>query len=133
MRLLRGAQGGGGVSLRVEVDEERLRAARRRAGSQVHRGGRLADTALLVRDRVDLAHVRATLAKRSPYPCAWRGGRIACSACLSSPTGPRTPRSGLASWSRAFSTSSTSTATSRSPRTRNGSRSPSRETRTTAC
>ena len=50
------AQRDGGVALGVEVDEQGLGARRGDAGGEVDRGGRLADAALLVRDRVDGAH-----------------------------------------------------------------------------
>jgi hypothetical protein len=44
------------VGLRVDVDEQRRVAGLRDAGGDVDRGGRLADAALLVRDRVHGAH-----------------------------------------------------------------------------
>jgi len=45
-----------GVALRVEIDEQRLRAGGGYTGGQVDCGRRLADAALLVRDCVDEAH-----------------------------------------------------------------------------
>src|SRR5262249_10497361 len=46
-------EGRGGAALDVEIDEERAQAAAREPGGQVHRRGRLADAALLVRDAKD--------------------------------------------------------------------------------
>ena len=43
------------VSLRVEVEDQHTRAVLGEAGGQVHRGGRLADATLLVRDSHDPA------------------------------------------------------------------------------
>jgi hypothetical protein len=61
VQVLSGADGGGRVSLRIEVDEERLIPVRGRAGGEVDGGRRLADAALLVRHRVDLAHAAPRL------------------------------------------------------------------------
>ncbi len=52
----------GRVGLRVDVDEQRLVARLGDAGGDVDGGRRLADAALLVRDRVDGAHPPETLA-----------------------------------------------------------------------
>ena len=53
------AEPGSRVRLRVEVDDERRLAGLREAGGEVDRGRRLADAALLVRERVDPAgHTR---------------------------------------------------------------------------
>ena len=46
----------GRVRLRVEVDDERALAGLREAGGEVDGGRRLADAALLVRERVDPGH-----------------------------------------------------------------------------
>ena len=56
MHVSLAAQRDGRVALGIEVDEQRLGAARGYAGGDVDRGRRLADTALLVRDRVDDTH-----------------------------------------------------------------------------
>ena len=47
----------GEMSLRVEVDSKDARTFLSERGGQVHRGRRLADAALLVRDRDDPCHV----------------------------------------------------------------------------
>src|SRR3546814_6589945 len=44
-------QSGGGIALRIEIDEQRTPAGRRECGGQIDRGRRLAYPALLVRDR----------------------------------------------------------------------------------
>src|SRR5207248_4242807 len=49
------AEARGRVRLRVEVDDERPLARLREAGGEVDRGRRLADPALLVRERIDRA------------------------------------------------------------------------------
>src|SRR4051812_36277055 len=54
--VARDAETHGRVALWIDVDDERLVAGRRDARGHVDRGGRLADPALLVRDRVDGAH-----------------------------------------------------------------------------
>ena len=54
--------GDGRVALRIEVDEQGLRARRGDAGGEVDGGGRLPDSALLVRDRVDDSHQLGRLA-----------------------------------------------------------------------
>src|SRR5262249_57972836 len=46
----------GRVALRVEVQEQHLAARRGERGREVHRGGGLADAALLVRDGNDALH-----------------------------------------------------------------------------
>ena len=45
------AEGGAGIALRVEIDDEDLQAGLRHGGRHVDGGRRLADSALLVRDR----------------------------------------------------------------------------------
>ncbi len=57
----------GRVALGVEVDQQRLRAARGDAGGNVDRGRRLADATLLIRHRVDRAHIAATLVTRARW------------------------------------------------------------------
>src|ERR687891_506419 len=56
VRLL--AEPGGGVGLRIEIDDERLGAGLRETRREVDRSGRLADPALLVREREDAPHRR---------------------------------------------------------------------------
>src|SRR5439155_15739124 len=51
-----------GVRLRVEVDDERALTGLGETGGEVDRSRRLADAALLVRERVDLPGHEATLA-----------------------------------------------------------------------
>jgi hypothetical protein len=46
-------EGGAGIALGVEVDDERLQALQRECRRDVHRRGRLPDTPLLVGDRED--------------------------------------------------------------------------------
>ena len=65
VRLL--AQTGGGVRLRVEIDQQRPLARLGEAGREVDGGRRLADAALLVRDRVDGAGHAASLETGSDY------------------------------------------------------------------
>jgi hypothetical protein len=50
------AEGDGGVALGIEVDQQGLGARGGDAGGDVDRGRRLADAALLIRDRVDDTH-----------------------------------------------------------------------------
>src|ERR1035441_1860286 len=49
---------GGGIALRVKINDEDPRAMQRQAGGEIDRCRRLADTALLVRDRDDPARPR---------------------------------------------------------------------------
>src|SRR5262249_55443355 len=63
------AQPGGGVRLRIEVDHERALAGLGETGSEVDRGRRLADAALLVGKRVDPAGHAFTLA--TPADVSW--------------------------------------------------------------
>ena len=82
------AQRDGRVALRVEVDEQRLGAGRGDAGGDVDRGRRLADSALLVRDRVDDAHGGA-------LPCFARMRvelSAACARCRFAGFRPSQPR-----------------------------------------
>ena len=61
MHVALAAEGDGGVALGIEVDQQGLGAGGGDAGGDVDRGRRLADAALLVRDRVDDAHARRRL------------------------------------------------------------------------
>ena len=70
VRLL--AQTGRGVRLRVEIDEQRPLARLGEAGGEIDGGRRLADAALLVRDRVDGAGHGASLETGSDYSRAVR-------------------------------------------------------------
>src|ERR1700760_3382910 len=112
------AQGNGGIALGVEVDDQRLLAFGRRAGSEIDARRRLADASLLVRDRVDGAHRPTSLDQPlHATGCPSRTGSDRLGACPTLPTGPIPPQSALASWSRGCSMSSISTATSTSRRT----------------
>jgi hypothetical protein len=53
------ADGGAGVALRVDIDEQRPALGRGERGGEVHRRRGLADAALLVRDGEDPGHLRA--------------------------------------------------------------------------
>ncbi len=59
MQVAFAAEGDRRVALRIEIDEERLRAGGSDAGSDVDRRRCLADAALLIGDRVDGAHASA--------------------------------------------------------------------------
>src|SRR5439155_3541080 len=58
---------GGRVRLWVEVDDERPLARLRQTGCEVDRSRRLADAALLIRERVDLRHVASVLSPTDAY------------------------------------------------------------------
>src|SRR5262249_16696828 len=58
---------GGGVRLRIQVDDERSLAGLCQARRKVDRGRRLADAALLIRQCVDLAHAGSVLRPTEAY------------------------------------------------------------------
>src|SRR6185437_7456962 len=53
---------GGGIALRIDVDQQHAPSHHREGGGQIHGGGGLADPALLIRDRNDALHDAASLA-----------------------------------------------------------------------
>ena len=65
----------GGVALRIDVDEQHAAARRGERGREIHGGGRLADAALLVRDRDDALH-GGILLRESRHPCLYLSGRF---------------------------------------------------------
>src|SRR3954452_6069987 len=82
-----------GVRLRVEVDDERALAGFGQASGEIDRSRRLADAALLIRQRVDLRHVARVLSPTDAYgrrrsdaesrweslpPCAEKASRRGC-------------------------------------------------------
>ena len=69
------SEAGGGVGLRIEVDQQHRRARLGDAGGHVDRGGGLADAALLVRERVDAgAHAGPMVATRADASGPSRAG-----------------------------------------------------------
>ena len=52
----RQAHAAGRIPLRIAIDEERLLLGGSQARSEIHRGGRFADPALLIRDGNDARH-----------------------------------------------------------------------------
>src|SRR5207245_8185658 len=77
------AEARGGIGLRIEVDDERALSRLGETGSEVDRGRRLADAALLVGKRVHPAGHTATLARRADV--SWRGQAFAESRRASVP------------------------------------------------
>ena len=47
---------GGGVPLRISVDQQGALLGHRQAGGEIHGGGGLANPAFLIRDRYDSSH-----------------------------------------------------------------------------
>jgi hypothetical protein len=58
------AKAGGGVALRIEVDEQHVAAEGGKAGGQIYGGGGFADAAFLVGDRDDAAGGRLSVLVR---------------------------------------------------------------------
>src|ERR1044071_10439428 len=86
--------------LRIDVDEERLRAAASERRRQVDRGRGLADAALLTDDRKHLTHVIALIPRRRPLRdagCRASRARAESTVRLRDPTAasPEMPRGAL--------------------------------------
>ena len=74
--LLVDAAAHGRVALRIEVDQQHAALGRRQRRGEIDRGGRLADAALLVRDRDDALHATSVLHR------AESAGESSAAACL---------------------------------------------------